>query len=68
MNRDQAGWHVELYIDTRTLADIAPTVRRLPAVCIATPWTGIASRAPRDGALAMRPGMGSAPVTARSTP
>ncbi|MBN2908824.1 amidohydrolase family protein [Polycladomyces sp. WAk] len=29
-----AGWHVELYIDSRLLADLAPVLTRLPAVSI----------------------------------
>ena len=29
-----AGWHVELYIDSKELAEIAPTLRRLPAVVV----------------------------------
>ena len=29
-----AGWHVELYIDARDLADLAPLLTSLPRVCI----------------------------------
>jgi predicted TIM-barrel fold metal-dependent hydrolase len=29
-----AGWHVELYIDSRDLAELAPTLRRLPAAVV----------------------------------
>ena len=29
-----AGWHVELYVDSRELAELAPTLRRLPSVVI----------------------------------
>jgi predicted TIM-barrel fold metal-dependent hydrolase len=31
---DVAGWHVELYVDSADLADLAPTLRRLPQVVI----------------------------------
>lgn len=29
-----AGWHVELYVDSRELADLYPTLSALPSVCI----------------------------------
>lgn len=31
---DVVGWHVELYVDARELADLAPTLRRLPQVVV----------------------------------
>lgn len=31
---DAAGWHTELYVDSRDLPELAPTLRRLPQVTI----------------------------------
>ena len=31
---DLAGWHVELYVDSADLAQMEPTIRGLPSVCI----------------------------------